>query len=302
MRRFGSLQYMLIIAVFSLVAADVSAQYQQDPLSGQVEVEGDCCDKHLVSYSITPGTSVREMTTDVRTLNTMFQLGSNKTEVGPLATTQSSSESGAGSAGTLTVTLPEALIGEDRDPILFFDEELTGEPKIINSTDDYVTLAADFPSGTKKIEIIGSWILSEGPYYQTLDVVADGKRFSLIWGGAPVCNWLFDIEAKKITIHSDNATSFRITIPNELLGPPYTAILGGVEYQGVDTETAYGLHNRNFTTISATFEHDASGKMVNDIEIIGATVIPEFGSAAAVAFVVATGAMVGSFLLRYKVK
>lgn len=287
--------------------SEVIAQPQQNPVSGQVEVEGDCNKKYLISYSITQGATVNQMTADMGTFSTTFQLGSNKTEVGPPspATTPSSSESGAGSAGTLTVSLPEALIGKDRDPVLFIDEvsKGSGELKIINSTDDYVTLTVDFPSGTEKIEIIGSFILAEGPYYRNLDVVAEGKHFSLIWDDAPVCNLLFDIEAKKITIHSDNATGFRIIIPNELIGPPYTTIVDGVKYQRVDTETIYGLYNRNFTTISATFERDADATLINDIEIIGTTVIPEFGAAAAVALIVVMGTMVGgSLLLRYRVK
>lgn len=281
--------------------SEVLAQPQQNPVSGQVEVEGDCGKKYLISYSLTQGATVSQMTADMGTFSTTFQLGSNQTEVGPPATTPSSSESGASSNGTLTVNLPEALIGKERDPVLFIDGESSGDLKIINSTNDYATLAVDFPSGTEKIEIIGSFII--GPYYRNLDVVAEGKHFSLIWDGAPVCNLVFDIEAKKITIHSDNATSFRIIIPNEMLGPPYATIVDGVEYQRVDTETIYGLYNRNFTTISATFERYANGTLINDIEIIGTTVIPEFGSVAAVALIVAMGAMVGgSLLLRYRVK
>jgi hypothetical protein len=287
--------------------SEVLAQPQQNPVSGQIEVEGDCGKKYLISYSITQGATVTQMTSDMGAFSTTFQLGSNKTEVGPPPppATTPSSESGAGSAGTLTVSLPEALIGKERDPVLFIDEvsKGSGDLKIINSTDDYVTLAVDFPSGAEKIEIFGSFIIAEGPYYRNLDVVAEGKHFSLIWDDAPVCKLLFDIEAKKITIHSDNATGFRIIIPNELLGPPYTIIVDGVKYQHVDTEAIYGSYNRNFTTISATFERGANATLINDIEIIGTTVIPEFGSAAAVALIVAVGAMAGgSLLLRYRVK
>lgn len=285
--------------------SEVLAQPQQNPVSGQLEVEGDCGKKYLISYSITQGATVTQMTADMGTFSTTFQLGSNQTEVGPPppATTPSSSESGGSSNGTLTVSLPEALIGKDREPVLFIDGESSVDPKIINSTDDYVTLTVDFPSGTEKIEIYGSFIIAEGPYYRNLDVVAEGRHFSLIWDNAPVCNFLFDIDAKKITIHSDNATGFRIIIPNELLGPPYTTIVDGVKYQRVDTEAIYGSYNRNFTAISATFERGANATLINDIEIIGTTVIPEFGAAAAVALIVVMGTLVGgSLLLRYRVK
>jgi hypothetical protein len=313
--KLGDFSTVLILAAFLLilvqpsllfpdqVRAAFAQSHQQSPASWESEdIDGDCGKTYQITYSISPPTVVvREMKSSVSVLSLQIQLGVNESSD---ATVSLSNQSGANSAGSLVIVVPSELVIPvssefEFEPVVFVDE-VSVAPKTRNSTEEYVTLAIDFPSGSETIEILGSWIPEQGPYYRTLDVVADGKNFSVIWDGAPLCDWSFDKESKKIVVDSDNATEFRITVPNELLGPPYAVSVDGVTYQRVGTETGAGLNNRNFTTLFATFEGDANAKTANIIEIIGTSVIPEFGSAAAMWIVIVGGMIIGSLVHRFK--
>jgi YVTN family beta-propeller protein len=251
------------------------------------EIVGDCGKTYRVSYAITESaTTVSDLKADPAVLSLSISLAAGN-----------GTSAGAASNGTLLITMPQRLIHDEKsgalsDPVGFIDEEPV-EIAVRNITEYDITMDIDFPSGSKKIEVVGSYYPEYPPYTNMIDVNVEGKQFTVHTYSAPICSYEFNAEQKKLIIHSDNTAGFAATFPKELLGGPYSIFLDGKQQlYGIDYTPRYGGPvNENTTTISISME---PYRRANTIEIVGTTSIPEFSS---FSLMIAAAAMLGTIVV-----
>jgi hypothetical protein len=240
--------------------------------SATVVVDGACGEAHSIFYTITGGAIVSEIKADPAVL----------TLTASLTESNNGTSEGAANNGTLTITMPQRLIHDENggrypEPVVFIDE-VSVVYDIQNITEDDITVDIDFPAGAKSIEIIGANILAFTPYTNILTMDIEGREFPVHTFSAPICSYEFSTEQKKLTIHSDNAAEFTVTLRKEMLGGPYSIFLDGKhQVHGVDYSPRYydnNPANENVTTISVSMLPDRA----DTIEIVGTTAIPEFAS------------------------
>jgi YVTN family beta-propeller protein len=250
------------------------------------EIVGDCGKTYRVSYAITDGAAtVNDLKADPAVLSLSISLAAGN-----------GTSAGAARNGTLSITMPQRLIHDEKsgalsDPVGFIDEEPV-EIAVRNITEYDITMDIDFPAGSKKIEVVGSYYPEYPPYTNMIDVNVEGKQFTVHTYSAPICSYEFSAEQKKLIIHSDNTAGFAATFPKELLGGPYSVFLDGKQQlYGIDYTPRYGGPvNENATTISISME---PYRRANTIEIVGTTSIPEFSS---FSMMIAAAAMLGTIV------
>jgi hypothetical protein len=190
--------------------------------------------------------------------------------------------------GTLSLRLPKTLIDSllhegvptghsgDDVPFTVFVDQVQGEATYIATTNTTRTLQISFEPGTEIIQLAGAFL--PGSHATTLYYAFEGREFSISVNPYHVCDWKFLQNEKTLMIRSDRPESFRISIPNELLGGPYTVFADGSET--AFTTEQYQTTHTEITTPTA-----------EKIEIIGTTAIPEFSS---LPLIIAAAAIVGS--------
>jgi hypothetical protein len=198
---------------------------------------------------------------------------------------------GRNNAGTITLTMPRNLADKMANIgslSIFIDDE-DARYKEVSSNCDYRIISIDFPAGSYSVDIVGifapslSWT-SNSTYSMpvNLDVVVDGKTYSVgARGFAKLCSWDFVKEEKKMAIHyadGYNLTSISVSIPKDLLGAPYAVIVDGKQ---LDMNNSRNFNQTEYELLNSAKYNDLSihtDSPVKDIEIIGTTAIPEFGS------------------------
>jgi hypothetical protein len=203
--------------------------------------------------------------------------------------------------GKLILQIPRELIDRIANigELVVFVDEVPADYRELDSSCDYRTIAINLEAGTETIELVGSFIIGQGyndptRSYSTLNVIIDGSKNHPVQTFTTdlICNWEFVKEEKKFILHSDNLTRIEITLPNELLGGPYSVFIDGKQISNFNQ-----TDNENR---SSTFLIE-SEKPVRTIEVIGTTAVPEFGSYLAMAMVAMSigGAIVAT---RLKIK
>jgi len=109
-------------------------------------------------------------------------------------------------------------------------------------------------------------------------VSIDGQLFYVITvGNSTISNFIFNSTAKSISFSvsaSTGSTGFcNVTIPEALLGPPYTVKMDNIQTEPVISSN--GTH----TVIHLSYTHS-----VHTIKIVGSTIIPEFSTNALLLF------------------
>jgi hypothetical protein len=172
---------------------------------------------------------------------------------------------------------------------IFVDEESRSYEEVSSSC-DFRTISIDFPEGTGTVEIVGtsapSLIWTDNSTLDmpaNLDVVVDGKTYQVsAHGFAKLCSWEFVKEEKKLAIHYDdgyNLTSLTISIPKELLGSPYAIVVDG---KPLDVNNTRSFNQTKYELLSGSAKYNDlsihTESPIKNIEVIGTTVAPEFGS------------------------
>lgn len=204
----------------------------------------------------------------------------------------------ANSDGKLRINFPGSLrnsisFNGETEAVIFLDNIEVFDNETRTNCD--VTLEIPFQKGTKQIDIVKTFLIGGGTMTPTKgnsfdEVVEGGKGFELgTVTKVDTCNFSLDQVKKQLHIQMNGPTNkeegfFKIVLPHEFLGGPYTVLAEGrpVEFESMFSSAT----GRDTTTIS--FQYD--GDKVHNIDIIGTTAIPEFGSAA-IAAVAASMAM-----------
>lgn len=198
------------------------------------------------------------------------------------------------SEGYLELIFPrelyDALSFSDHPPVAFVDgRDVPGPAEPSNC--DQIPIRIPLEQGSEKVQFITADILMvhTHPYPPRLEVsktLVEGQTFRLVLlTDAIECDLSFVKEEKKIHIDiaGRNETDqgyFSITIPHELLGGNYTVLVDGERAAFTDEpyENA-GFYAGDIPVSLLAFNYTSDAK---SIEVIGTSVIPEFGSMAAV--------------------
>ncbi|AIF83151.1 hypothetical protein NTE_01078 [Candidatus Nitrososphaera evergladensis SR1] len=274
------------MAVLLLSTLAAIPAYAQNSSSGSIHayavyVNGK---SYIITYSITGGSVKSIQTCETGCITAMIQ---------------------ADSDGKLLVNLPGGLLNSisfdtKYYPVIFLDEiEVFAD---MTHTNCGITLEIPFQKGSKQIDMAGSFI----PIGETISTqenssnatVSRGRGFELgTVANADTCNFSFDQDRKKLHIEANGPANkeekgfFQIALPHEFLGGPYTVLAEGkpAEFESVFSNAT----GKDTTTISLQYD----GDKVHNIDIIGTTVIPEFGPAA-IAAVASSMAML--VILRFR--
>lgn len=187
--------------------------------------------------------------------------------------------------------LYDALSFSDHPPIAFIDGR--DVPGLVDpSACDLIPFRIPLEQASEKVQFITADILMEHshPYPPRLQVsktlVEEGETFRLVlWTDAIECDLSLVKEEKKIRIdvagrnETDGQGFFSIAIPHELLGGNYTVLVDGKEV--TFTEEPYGnlaFYSEDIPVSLLAFNYTSKA---TTIDIIGTSVIPEFGSSIA---------------------
>ena len=225
---------------------------------------------YTITYSISGGT-VKEMVTDRDTKTLVVFINADY-------------------KGELKLTLPGSFVskvisseslGAPLAPIVFVDDEETeAEDKIY---DCYRTIEIPFKAGNMQIEIVGAFLAIATPYegnsfITTINV--NDQPFQLpISTNADACAFSLIKEQKKLYVDvtgpKNEQGMFKVAVPHYFRGGNYTVM---VNNNPVEFETAPDPRNIDATIISFSY----NGNTTRSIDIIGTSVMPEFGSIAVV--------------------
>ncbi len=219
--------------------------------------------------------------------------------------------------GYLSLIFPrglyDALSFTDHGPAVFVDG-IPENPDLFTSCDQ-ISMRIPIKAGTTEVEFVVADILMvhSHPYPPRLDFkktfVEEGEKFSIrLITDATRCDTFFIKEEKKIHIDIEGGNEvageqgyFRITIPHDLLNGSYTVLADGKpvsfteeqfftkNYTEIEVESAVG---DDFTPVKASHLVFNYPKDAMSIDVIGTTVIPEFGSITIFVMAAITGAIV----------
>lgn len=198
--------------------------------------------------------------------------------------------------GNLTLWLPNDVIDSEDDFGVFVDDEsamvVSDE---LEPTADARVLRIAFESGTEQIEIVGTSMAGpEDPTPNTVAVEIQGQSYDLSYlvNGGTVDGVTADVASMSLTfaISSNASGTLTVWLPNDVIDAEedFTVLVDG--QAASVTELAPTADAR---VLEIDFEEGAS-----EIEIIGTSIVPEFGVLAIAAAAGILSAIVASTRLR----
>ncbi len=267
------------MAVSLLILAAIPA-YAQNSSSSLNAYAVYVCDKsYVITYSITSG-SVDSIKVNDRYSNITVMIQ-------------------ADSDGKLLINLPDSLLNRisinTESELVFFVDQIEVFASVTR-TNSNVALEIPFQKGNKQIDIVGTFLIGGGTMTprkgNSFDATVDGGMgFKLATvTNADTCNFSFDQGKRQLHIEisrtADEEGFFQISLPHEFLGGPYTVLAEG---QPAEFESMFS-NATGIDTTTISFRYD--GDKVHNIDIIGTTAVPEFGTAAITAVAVAMAMIV----------
>ncbi|HEY7734065.1 MAG TPA: CHRD domain-containing protein [Nitrososphaera sp.] len=221
-----------------------------------------------IQYTISGGT-LEELTADSSTQTLMASISST-------------------SDGNLTIWLPTEVIDADNDFSVFIDDEfgnfIVDE---LEPTPDARVLQIEFEQGAQEIEIVGtSMVGGEEPEQETISVEIEGQTYDIPFEvkGGTLQSVDADVESKSLlfTISSNTSGALTVWLPTEVIDADNDF---SVFIDGASANFTEMAPSANARILEIEFDEGAE-----EIEIMGTTIVPEFGS---LALIVASISIVG---------
>ncbi len=258
------------------IRGQVSCESPPDDVSTETAtvVIGD--EEFEIQYTISGGT-LEELTADSTIQTLMANISST-------------------SDGNLTIWLPTEVIDSDEDFSVFIDDTF-GHFVVdeLDPTADARVLRIEFENGAQEIEIVGTSMAGgEEPEQEMASVEIEGQSYDIpfeVTGGS-LQSVDADVESKSLlfTISSNASGVLTLWLPTEVIDADedFSVFIDGA--------------SANFTELAPTanarvleIEFDEGAQ---EIEIMGTTIVPEFGS---LALIVASISIVGVILATKRV-
>jgi hypothetical protein len=200
------------------------------------------------------------------------------------------------SDGSLTLWLPTDAIDSEDEFDVFVDGEF-GNFVVdeLEPVEGARVLQIEFESGTEQIEILGTSMMGgEQPEQETVSVEIEGQTYDIPFeiSGGSIEGVEADVESMSLlfTILSNSSGTLTLWLPTELIDADgeFSVFVDGNETAATELDPTADAR-----VLEVEFDEGAQ-----EIEVMGTSIVPEFGPLALLATVAATGAIVMAYRFR----
>ena len=200
------------------------------------------------------------------------------------------------SDGSLTLWLPTDAIDAEDEFDVFVDGEF-GNFVVdeLEPVEGARVLQIEFENGTEQIEILGTSMMGgEQPEQETVSVEIEGQTYDIPFeiSGGSLEGVEADVESMSLlfTILSNSSGTLTLWLPTELIDADgeFSVFVDGNETAATELDPTADAR-----VLEVEFDEGAQ-----EIEVMGTSIVPEFGPLALLATVAATGAIVMAYRFR----